>query len=374
MTSADVELIFGEGALDQLAESVGAFRPARVLLVASRRALEATRVLDRLAGHQVHVFSGFRANPVLDDTLAGCRALHECDADLIVGLGGGSAMDTAKLVRLLPADRASAVRVLRGAAPGGSEPAPPLIVVPTTAGTGSEMTQFATVYVDGMKHSLDTPRARPDVAVVDPLLTASCPAPLTLACAFDALAHALESYWSTRSTMESRWLAEHAGRGLVEVLTAGAASVDRTLMSRLSIQAGLAINQTRTTVGHAFAYPLTARHNVPHGLAAVLALSCLLPAAVSGQAPCCDPRGADFLARRLAGLADILQVAGPQDLGPGLRGLIAKAGFPAELGAYGVRADGVEDIMRDALASNRAGNAPAAYGVETTRKALNAAL
>ena len=348
------------------------FRPHRVLLVGSDRTIARSGVLDRLDGLPVRVFGGFRANPVLADTLDGCRALRDSGADLVIGVGGGSAMDTAKMVRLLPPDRRAALDLLRGAPPDDAITVPPLIVVPTTAGTGSEVTQFATVYVDGRKHSLDTARARPDVAVVDPSLTATCPPALTYSCAFDALAHALESYWSVRSTLESRWLAEQAGRELVELLAAG--RTDRTRLSALAIQAGLAINRTRTTAGHAFAYPLTVRYGVPHGLACALALSCLLPVAATGDARCRDPRGPGFLATRLAGLADVLRVDSPGKLGEAMRDLLTAAGFATDLGSYGVRAEHVDAIVDEALGAGRADNSPVVYDQAAASHALHAGL
>jgi len=329
-------------------------------------------VLDRLGGLPVRVFGGFHANPVLEDALDGCRALRDSGADLVIGVGGGSAMDTAKMVRLLPPDRRAALDLLRGTPPDDAVAVPPLIVVPTTAGTGSEVTRFATVYVDGRKHSLDTARARPDVAVVDPLLTATCPPALTYSCAFDALAHALESYWSVRSTLESRWLAEQAGRELVDLLAAR--RTDRTRLSALAIQAGLAIDRTRTTVGHAFAYPLTVRYGIPHGLACALALSFLLPVAAAGDARCRDPRGPGFAANRLAGLADILRVGSITELGGAVRDLLAAAGFATDLGSYGVRAEHVDVIVHEALGTNRADNSPVVYGRTAAAHALLAGL
>ncbi|HZN73683.1 MAG TPA: phosphonoacetaldehyde reductase [Micromonosporaceae bacterium] len=350
------------------------FRPGRVLLVGSDRGIARSRALERLGDLPVQVFSGFRANPVLDDVLDGCRALRGSGADLVVGVGGGSAMDTAKMVRLLPPDRPAALDLLRGAPPDDAVAVPPLVVVPTTAGTGSEVTQFATVYVDGIKHSLDTDRARPDVAVVDPLLTATCPPALMFSCAFDALSHALESYWSIRSTLESRWLAEEAGRGLVELLTTRRLLTDRATMSALALQAGLAINRTRTTVGHAFAYPLTVRYGIPHGLACALALSHLLPAAAANDLQCRDPRGPGFLANRLAGLAGILRVGSPAELGQAVQDLLATAGFATALGSYGVRPQHVEAIVDEALGADRAGGSPVVYDRATAAHALLAAL
>lgn len=358
---------------------VAGFRPGRVLLVGSERGIARTGVLDRpgdrlgarLGGLPVDVFSGFGANPVLEDVLDGARVLRDTGAGLVVAVGGGSAMDTAKMVRLLPTERRAAIDVLRGA-PLGEPAAPPLVVVPTTAGTGSEVTRFATVYVDGRKHSLDTPRARPDVAVVDPLLTATCPPALTFSCAFDALAHALESYWSVRSTPESRRLAEEAARELAELIATRRVLTDRVRRSALAIQAGLAIDRTRTTVGHAFAYPLTVRYGIPHGLACALALSFLLP--VAAGAECRDPRGPGFVADRLAGLADILRAGSPGRLGWAMRELLTAAGFATDLGAHGVRSGDVAAIVGEALGANRAGNSPVVYERDTAARALRAAL
>lgn len=350
---------------------VDGISPARVLLVGSERGIARTGVRDRLGGRPVEIFAGFSANPVLEDVLDGVRVLRDTGADLVVAVGGGSAMDTAKMVRLLPAERRAAVDVLRGA-PIEEPAVPPLVVVPTTAGTGSEVTRFATVYVDGRKHSLDTPRARPDVAVVDPLLTATCPPALTFSCAFDALAHAVESYWSVRSTAESRRLAEEAARGLVELIATRRALTDRVRRSALAIQAGRAIDRTRTTVGHAFAYPLTVRYGIPHGLACALALSVLLP--VADGAECRDPRGPGFVADRLAGLVDILRAGSPGRLGWAMRELLTAAGFAAGLGAHGVRAGDVAAIVDEALGTNRAGNSPVVYERDTAARALRGAL
>ncbi|TDC58960.1 iron-containing alcohol dehydrogenase family protein [Micromonospora sp. KC207] len=367
------EVITGSGAADRLDEVVARYRPGRILVVGSPRRVAATGVLDRLGGRPARVFDGFRANPVLPDVLAGVRMLHEVGADLVIGVGGGSAMDTAKMIRLLPPDPAAALALLHGdREPDGGHV--PLIVLPTTAGTGSEVTPFATVYVDGRKHSLDLPAVRPDVALIDPGLSAGCPAELTFSCALDALAHSVESYWSVRSTPASRRLAGAAARGLVPLLAGGqeALLANRADLCALATTAGLAISETRTTVGHAFAYPLTIRYGVPHGLAAALSLSALLPVASSGRVE--DPRGPGFVADRLAELAAFFRVPTAGHLGPAIRDLIAVAGFATTLSAYGVRATDLPSIAAEAQASNRSENAPVAYDESTAVQALREAL
>src|SRR3712207_9423070 len=126
-----------------------------------------------------------------------------------MGVGGGTALDIAKSVRLLAAQGSDPRRCVTGAEPITARGVP-LIAVPTTAGSGSEATQFAVVYIDGVKHSLDHPWVRPDYSVVDPALSLGLPAAIAASTGMDALAHAIESYWSVRSTDESRRYAADA--------------------------------------------------------------------------------------------------------------------------------------------------------------------
>jgi alcohol dehydrogenase class IV len=374
----DTELVFTADAAAEMRRLVRQYAARRILLVASDGAVARTGLPAALGTAEVDRFAGFTANPRLDDVLAGCRRRDRTVPDLIVGVGGGSTMDTAKLVRLLPSDRDRALDVLRGRDDAGPPREIPLVVVSTTAGTGSEVTQFATVYCDGVKLSLDRPAARPDVAVVDPALTASCPATLAASCALDALAHALESLWSVRSTAESRFLALQAGAGLARLLGGGLRTLDdpsREALCRLALQAGLAINRTRTTVGHAFAYPLTVRFGIPHGLACALSLSWLLPLAVEHRrAWCRDPRGAEFVGRRLAEMAVMLGAGSAERIGAALGALIDGTGFRSRLGDYGVTPGDLGPIMADALGSQRTGNSPVALDPGVAAAALRAAL
>ncbi|MBQ0825166.1 phosphonoacetaldehyde reductase [Streptomyces tagetis] len=374
MAAPTTTLIDGPGASDQLARVIGEYDADRVLVVASAGTLRRAAPLLRWDVPHVRVFSGFRSNPDLEQVLRGCAVRDAHRPELVVGVGGGSAMDVAKMVRCLPGERAPALDALRGRADLHEHSGVPLVLVPTTAGTGSEVTQFATVFADGIKHSLDRPEVRATVSVIDPDLTRTCPWEVSVSCAFDALAHALESYWSVHSTPRSRALAAEAASGIARVLGTASRSLtvaDRHDLSRLATVAGHAIDITRTTVGHAFAYPLTARFGVPHGLAALLGLSWLLPAGVEAAAEphlCRDPRGPGFLAARLDEMAGFLGAPDPGGLGPALRELIVRAGFPPELGAYGPTAGDVPAILGDVLRSSRSSNTPVALPPDTAAR------
>lgn len=333
------------GPVAQLAELV---TPRRVLLVCTTDRAGVGGLFD-----EVERFGDFSPNPRLSDALAGARVAEKYAPDLIVGVGGGSAMDVAKLVRALPVERA------RDALAGRVPPVrrAPLVLVPTVSGSGSEVTSFATVYVDGVKHSLDHPSVRADLAVVDPVLARTCPADVAHSAALDALCHAVESLWALRSTVESRVLAM-AALGTTDGVWA-------------AIRAGLAIERTRTTAAHAFAYPLTARHGVRHGLACALNLVWLLPLTAELVArECQDPRGVAFVRRRLA---DIRAALG-DDPAAAVAARIEAGGFSPWLSDHGVREADLPGLVTAALGANRAANGPVRLTPETVLPYLRARL
>lgn len=349
------------GARWVLRDIVAEVRPRRVLLVGSSRALNSSGVLDMVQGCDVECFSGFTPNPSLEQALAGSAVRLLVRPDLIIGVGGGSAIDTAKLVRSLPDDRDSALRLLSGdrALPRGRYPR--LVAIPTTAGSGSEATQFATVYVDSSKMSLDDPSVAPEYALVDPELLRTCPPPLAYSCAFDTFCHSVESCWSKRSTPRSRALAATALRLVTEALTRdlGAMSDENRLqLARAATLGGKAINLTRTTAAHAFSYSLTARFGVPHGVACLLNLLWLIDHNVEKCAPDVDLTPLRAAVRTLApALGASRETARPSDV---IRAMLARGGFSERLRDYGVGSADVPTIVDAGLASNRAANNPIA--------------
>jgi alcohol dehydrogenase class IV len=333
-----------------------------------------TSGIERFLPPGTRGFSGFRPNPRLEDVLEGCDVVARDRPDLVIGIGGGSAMDTAKLVRILPAGEAGRRAVLHGETDLLRTDAPPLVLVPTVSGSGSEVTRFATVYADGRKYSVDHARVLATVSVVDPDLAATCPPTVAFSCVLDALAHALESYWSVRSTDCSRALAGEALSALRKVAADGRRSLDgaaRAHVAMSAIRAGRAIDATRTTAAHAFAYPTTVRFGVPHGLACALHLIWLLDhVATRVESECADPRGARFAAARLDEIAALLGADHPKRSASVLDSLVTAAGFDVRLGAYGVTAADLAAIVGDGLGSVRAGNLPVRLAPEDALAAL----
>ena len=264
------QLVFrGRGSLNgtntsALLAETGAHRP---LLVCSKRA-EAGFVAR--TGMALPCFSGFHPNPDLADAIAGADMYRKQGCDGLISVGGGSAMDTAKAVKaLLLAGDMDAVRASR--LPAGNLPH---IAVPTTAGTGSEATAIAVVYVNSDKLSLDHPALLPEAILLDSALLDSLPLYHKKACALDALCQGIESYWAAKATPESRIHAEKAIQGVlrnIEAYLAGdAAAADAVLEA--AYESGRAISISRTTAAHAMSYQITKRIGYAHGHACMLTL------------------------------------------------------------------------------------------------------
>ena len=220
------------------------------------------------------VFSSFHSNPDLSDAEAGVLAFRQGGCDGLLSIGGGSGIDTAKAIKaLLYAENMEAAAENRF--PERLET--PHIAIPGTAGTGSEATQFAVVYADGKKLSLNHPDLRPDGVVLDASLLDSLPAYHRKSCAMDALAQGIESFWCRSATEDSRVHAYLAILGVLDNLRSYLAgdphAADEMLYA--SYQSGKAIQITRTTAAHAMSYMLTKKMGLAHGHACMVTLPVL---------------------------------------------------------------------------------------------------
>ena len=220
------------------------------------------------------VFSGFHPNPDLADTEAGAELFRREACDGLISVGGGSSIDTAKAIkaRLRSVTEEDVVHSRLSL-----DISCPHIAIPGTAGTGSEATQIAVVYVNGRKVSLNHPEQRPDCVILDACLLDSLPLYHKKSCALDALAQGIESWWSRGANDDSR---VHAYLAIIGVLDNLKAYLDGNPhaaeeMLDASYQSGKAIQITRTTAAHAMSYMLTKRLGIAHGHACMLTLPTL---------------------------------------------------------------------------------------------------
>ncbi len=318
-------------------------RAESVFLVADATGYEASgasAILEpilrgRLAGR----FDVNEPNPQWQGVLDCARALGEAGTGAILAVGGGTAMDVAKLGNWLAAQSAEPEAVLENP-PEQPEAAPPVIAVPTTAGSGSEATQFAVVYRDGEKHSVAHASLRPAAAIVDPALTANLPKLLSAHSGLDALCQAIESIWSIHATEDSLAPARAA---LVltwqnlEAVVNEPTPVARSAMAWGAHLAGQAINLTQTTAPHALSYTLTSAFGIPHGSAVALTLGPMLAFNANlNEDDCADPRGPEAARSRLALICETLGAANPAEACALFQKKVEAVDCPASLSAAGV--------------------------------------
>ncbi|MCL2420443.1 MAG: iron-containing alcohol dehydrogenase family protein [Defluviitaleaceae bacterium] len=224
------------------------------------------------------LYSDIQPNPTVENVQNCANTIISAKAKFALVLGGGSAIDCAKLACAIALSSQQAAKILSGEAKLEGT-ALPLIVLPTTAGTGSEVTPVSVVNdtVTGKKTSVVDRCLFPSTAVIDPELTISMPLDVTAATGMDALAHALEGFWSKNHQPICDTLALEAARkvfaALPAVYKAGNDIKARTTMCEASLLAGMAFALPRTAGSHSCSYPLTTQYGMPHGEACAFTLA-----------------------------------------------------------------------------------------------------
>lgn len=273
------ESFFDFGELDRLADIIDKVNARRVFLVTGKSFYEALGLEERIrqfAPGRVFVrYSEFSVNPQFDDVIIGLQKMKEFSPDLVVGLGGGSALDMAKLLSIFYQKEGTIVADFIKARLPLPKRSISLVLIPTTAGSGSEATHFAVVYLSGQKFSVSSKELLPDFSILDPELTYTAPPKLTAVGAFDALAHAIESHWAVSSSEESRKYSASSIKIIMRIFDKLISNPDKEVrknMLEASHLSGEAINLTKTTAAHALSYEFTMRFGLPHGQAVMLTL------------------------------------------------------------------------------------------------------
>jgi len=269
-------IVMGPGALNQLADEVGGLKAKKVLIVTDQGLIgaglvkQAQAVLEK-AGIEYAVFGDVEADPRYE-IVADCVAMIRSEnADLIIGFGGGSPIDIAKVSAIMATNDGPIEQYF------GIDLVPqrglPTLIIPTTAGTGSEVTPIAILsdHIEKLKKGIVSAHLFPSAALLDPELTLGLPAHVTAATGMDALIHAIESYTSKNATSISDMLARQAmqliAANIRTAFTDGSNLAARSKMLEGSLLAGMAFCTAGVTAVHAFAYPIGAEFHIPHGVA-----------------------------------------------------------------------------------------------------------
>jgi len=344
-------LIFGEESVERLGALASELSFRRALLVADRGILacvyveRATKLLTD-CGITVFTFHDFDSNPNTTMVEAGRQGVASLDIDSIIGLGGGSSMDSAKAINFLLTN-GGVMRDYWGYGKARS-PMLPMIGIPTTAGTGSEAQSYALISdaETHVKMACGDPGAAFKIAILDPLLTVSQPRSVTATAGFDAISHCVETYVTTRRNAVSEVLSLEAWRLLerhYERVLANAEDIEaRGAMQLGAYWAGLAIENSMLGATHACANPLTAHYNTEHGVA----IGLMLPHVVRWNGAAIGERYRHLVAQGsvTAGRGDPAEI-----LATRLEGLREVGGLPR-----GLKSEGVNEVDLPRLAEEAA--------------------
>jgi len=320
------------------------------------------KIKSYLLDKNVTFFNDFSPNPNLDELKKAMKFYKKFDPDLVIAVGGGSVIDMGKMVNLLSHNRGGPIDYIKKIKKH-ENPGKKLIAIPTTSGTGSESTHFATIYVDKKKYSIaDKKFMLPSVSIVDPSFTESIPKKITASTGLDAICQGIESYWAVNSTKQSRKYAKESieiGLKTIEKVVNNPDKKSRLNMAKVAHLSGKAINISKTTACHSISYPITSYFNIPHGHAVALTMGQFIEFNSSvSKSNCNDKRGVKFVKDRLSEIINLMGCKDATDAKTFFYKLMEKIGIEYRLGKLNIDNNGRKLIVDNGYTADRMNNNP----------------
>ena len=289
-----------------------ALQGSKKVLLVTDSSFSFLNIKDEVEGIEVPFvkFSDFTPNPLYEDVCKGVDIFNAEECDTILAVGGGSAMDVAKCIKLYCRMSKDSLYLDQEYKDTGVK----LIAIPTTAGTGSESTRYAVIYYDGKKQSVTHDSIIPNVAILEPKVLKTLPLYQKKCTMLDALCQGIESWWSVNSTDESKNLSKEAVETIMkwwhEYIFENTDESAKQIMHAANL-AGQAICITQTTAPHAFSYKITSMYGFPHGHAVAVCLPEILVYMIGKMDKCIDRRGKDYLKGIFEDIAKAMGCASP---------------------------------------------------------------
>ena len=311
------QIINGIDKLSGILQEVGC-RKLFLVIDSSYPFLNIKDAIEALPVEEKVKFSDFTPNPLYEQVCNGIELLKQSQCDTILAVGGGSAIDVAKCIKLAVLAKEGNDAIIP---PLVSQRLPidgakiPFIAIPTTAGTGSESTHNAVMYYEGAKQTVTNDGVLPDYAVLEPSVLKTLLLYQKKCTMMDALCQGIESWWSVNSTEESY----EYSRKTVELIMANWRKYifenDDEAAAQIMLAAnygGRAINITQTTAAHAFSYKITSLYKLPHGHAVAVGLPVIWEYMLGNMDKCIDIRGQEYLANIFIEIAHTMGCDSPQ--------------------------------------------------------------
>lgn len=349
--SLPTKIIFGWGSLEKLGKEASNLG-SKAILITGRKSLKEAGILDNvikdLDEHEVRLilFSDVEVDPSIETIDKAVSVAKKEGCNLVIGIGGGSVLDTAKSVSGLINENGEVKEYLAGKEIQNDTA--PFIAVPTTAGTGSEVTKNAVITDKErrIKISFRSFKLIPKIALVDPSLTVTMPKKLTSASGMDALSHAIEAYLSKNSNEITDSLAATSirliGENLLGAFNEGSNKEYRENMMFASVLAGMAFANAGLGLVHALSHPLGPRFNIPHGVACALMLPYVMEFNILGRLGKISEI-ASLLGENVENRMDTSHIIAIEKV----RSLVQQVGLPTKLTQIGFTKKNIESIVED---------------------------
>ena len=354
----------GHNSLDNISQILAKHKPKKIILITGKKSFDDSganqKLMPYLKDYEVIRFNEFTTNPKIEDVIKGIERINDENPDFIISIGGGSVIDIAKQINVLSFQSSFSKKNILDGTLDICNPGLPSIVIPTTSGTGSEATHFAVLFIEGTKYSVASDLLIPDYAIVDPSLTENLPKHVVATTAMDALCQSVESFWSVKSTEESRTFAYSSIKLILEnVINAYNGDVNaKAKMSEAAFLSGKAINISYTTAAHSLSYPLTTFYGVSHGHAVALTLgSFFVINSNLKDYTINDPRGSDFLESIMNDIFSLFNVKDWTECKIKFRDILIHIGLEIDLFKIGINTQSdinkiVDNVNLDRLNNN----------------------
>lgn len=364
-----VKIIWGSGQINNLAGAIDTYLDTKkVLILTGKSSLKKSGILDlilkQFTKNEVYVLNDIPSNPEISDLYNIKIETDKFDYDTIIAIGGGSVLDIGKSLIAFKDIEVKDTTMLKehiiNQNYGDTNTKVNLISIPTTAGTGSEVTSWATIWDKSniKKYSIESTKLYSDIAIIDPVLTVNLPMELTASTALDALSHALEAYWSKRTNeivrLYSLKAIELIMDNIIDLLDNLDNIVLREKIALGSLYAGLAFSNTKTTVCHSMSYPLTSMYEIPHGIAVSMTLAKVLDL------------NREFILEKESLVKAFGVAADLSEVEDCINEIYEKAKIPYRLKDYGIKREDIDTIIVNSFTPGRVDNNP----VEITREIL----
>ncbi len=371
------EIYFGYGVHKELASILKKHTPRNIFLITGKKSFTlsgAKKLLGEIINKYNNIrFFNFEINPKLKDIIKGIDLFNESKCDFIIGVGGGSVIDVAKAISILVKQKANIKEVIKNGILLETRKIPS-VMIPTTAGTGSESTHFSVVYIGKTKYSLAHNNLIPEYAILDPTFTEKLPAYVTAYTGMDALCQAIESFWSVNSTDESRMYSKKAIELILSNIIKAVNKPDRIRRKNMlkgSNLSGRAINIAETTAAHAVSYPITSFFHVPHGHAVALTLPYFIEFNYDVDPKNLqDKRGIKFVKNILNELLGVIGARTPAKAREKFLYIMNNIKLETNLLKLGIDNSGIEIIIKNGFSPQRMKNNPKVVSKGNLKKML----